>query len=146
MSVNPVRYNESIEDEFWGIILTMKIKKMALMAVSSLALFTSGDLLNFTNVTTPMTQVASAKTKKKVYKCKLSKKNKAAKEWIAYRESRGSYSVRNGQYIGRYQLSRAYLKGDFSKYNQEMTADRYVKNRYGSWVNAKKHWRWYGWY
>ncbi|MCT3388479.1 cell surface protein, partial [Lactobacillus johnsonii] len=38
----------------------------------------------------------------------------AAKAWIAGRESGGSYSARNGQYIGKYQLSASYLGGDYS--------------------------------
>lgn len=69
-----------------------------------------------------------------------------AKEWIAQRESSGSYTARNGRYIGRYQLMDAYLDGDWSPENQERTADRYVKNRYGSWENAQKFWEENGWY
>ncbi|TAS75570.1 LysM peptidoglycan-binding domain-containing protein, partial [Lactiplantibacillus plantarum] len=38
----------------------------------------------------------------------------AAKAWIAGKESGGSYSARNGQYIGKYQLSASYLNGDYS--------------------------------
>ncbi|MCY9806284.1 aggregation promoting factor surface protein [Lentilactobacillus senioris] len=122
----------------------MNFKKMMMVIVSSMALFTTMNLGSLVNVDTTATEVASAKTR--VYKSKLSKANQKAKAWIAYRESRGSYTVRNGIYIGRYQLTRSYLKGDYSKYNQEVTADRYVKNRYGSWVNAKRHWQYYGWY
>ncbi|MDK6820201.1 hypothetical protein QP357_26955, partial [Klebsiella pneumoniae] len=40
-----------------------------------------------------------------------------AKEWIAQRESSGSYDATNGQYIGRYQLSASYLNGDYSPAN-----------------------------
>lgn len=69
-----------------------------------------------------------------------------AKEWIAQRESSGSYTARNGRYIGRYQLMDAYLDGDWSPENQERTADRYVRNRYGSWENAQKFWEENGWY
>ena len=122
----------------------MNLKKIMMVIVSSVALFTTMDLSSMVNVSTPATEVASAKTR--VYKCKLSKANRKAKAWIAYRESRGSYKARNGIYIGRYQLTRSYLKGDYSKYNQEVTADRYVKGRYGSWVKAKNHWKYYGWY
>ena len=32
-----------------------------------------------------------------------------AKEWIAQKESGGSYTATNGQYIGRYQLTDSYL-------------------------------------
>lgn len=30
--------------------------------------------------------------------------------------------------------------------NQERTANRYVKGRYGSWVNAKRFWLAHNWY
>lgn len=70
----------------------------------------------------------------------------AAKNWIAARESGGSYTARNGRYIGRYQLDAAYLGGDYSPANQERVADRYVKNRYGSWQTAKAYWLSRGWY
>ena len=70
----------------------------------------------------------------------------AAKAWIAGRESGGSYSARNGQYIGKYQLSASYLNGDYSAANQERVADQYVASRYGSWQNAQAHWQANGWY
>ena len=70
----------------------------------------------------------------------------AAKAWIAGKESGGSYSARNGQYIGKYQLSASYLNGDYSAANQERVANRYVASRYGSWSNAKSHWLANGWY
>ncbi len=55
------------------------------------------------------------------------------KEWIAMKESSGSYDARNGIYIGRYQLTNTYLNGDYSPENQERVADAYVASRYGSW-------------
>ena len=70
----------------------------------------------------------------------------SAKEWIAQRESGGSYTAQNGQYYGRYQLSRSYLNGNYSSANQEKVANNYVKNRYGSWSNAKSFWQTHGWY
>ena len=70
----------------------------------------------------------------------------AAKEWIAQRESGGSYTATNGQYIGRYQLSASYLNGDYSAANQERVADQYVANRYGSWTAAQAFWQSHGWY
>ena len=70
----------------------------------------------------------------------------AAKAWIAARESGGSYSARNGQYIGKYQLSASYLNGDYSEANQERVADQYVANRYGSWSAAQSFWQSHGWY
>ena len=73
---------------------------------------------------------------------------KEAKEWIAQRESGGSYTARNpssGAY-GRYQLTPDKLQGDYSAANQERTADTYVKARYGSWQNAKQFWMVHNWY
>lgn len=70
----------------------------------------------------------------------------AAKAWIAGRESGGNYNARNGQYIGKYQLSSAYLNGDYSPANQERVADNYVAQRYGSWSNAQRFWQNNGWY
>ncbi len=69
-----------------------------------------------------------------------------AKAWIAAHESGNNYGARNGQYIGKYQLSAAYLNGDYSPANQERVADQYVVGRYGSWTNAKQHWLSNGWY
>lgn len=70
----------------------------------------------------------------------------SAKEWIAQRESGGSNSATNGQYIGRYQLSASYLNGDYSEANQERVADQYVTSRYGSWEGAQAFWQANGWY
>lgn len=69
-----------------------------------------------------------------------------AKEQLAQRESGGNYDARNGQYVGRYQLSASYLNGDYSKENQERVADQYVQSRYGSWENALAHSNATGWY
>ena len=69
-----------------------------------------------------------------------------AKEWIAQKESGGSYTATNGRYIGRYQLTDSYLNGDYSAENQERVADAYVVGRYGSWSAAKNFWLNNGWY
>ena len=69
-----------------------------------------------------------------------------AKEWIAQKESGGSYTATNGRYIGRYQLTDSYLNGDYSAENQERVADAYVVGRYGSWTAAKNFWLNNGWY
>ena len=69
-----------------------------------------------------------------------------AKEWIAQKESGGSYTATNGRYIGRYQLTDSYLNGDYSAENQERVADAYVAGRYGSWPAAKNFWLNNGWY
>ena len=76
----------------------------------------------------------------------LSAEDAVAKEWIAQKESSGSYTAQNGQYYGRYQLSLSYLNGDLSPVNQEKVANQYVVNRYGSWSAAKNFWLANGWY
>ncbi|WP_159723218.1 LysM peptidoglycan-binding domain-containing protein [Enterococcus sp. CSURQ0835] len=70
----------------------------------------------------------------------------SAKEWIAFKESSGSYSATNGKYIGRYQLDASYLNGDYSPANQERVAEQYVAGRYGSWEAAQAFWLANGWY
>lgn len=76
----------------------------------------------------------------------LSAEDAATKEWIAQKESSGSYTAQNGQYYGRYQLTITYLNGDLSPANQEKVANQYVVNRYGSWSAAKNFWLANGWY
>ena len=80
------------------------------------------------------------------YTTSLSSSEEAAKEWIAQKESGGSYTKQNGNYYGKYQLSISYLNGDLSAANQEKVADQYVASRYGSWTAAQSFWespRWY---
>ena len=71
------------------------------------------------------------------YTSNVSGSEASAKAWIAGRESGGSYSARNGQYIGKYQLSASYLGGDYSAANQERVADNYVKStlRFMDWCS-----------
>ena len=80
------------------------------------------------------------------YSSSVSGNDAAAKAWIAGRESGGNYGARNGQYIGKYQLSASYLNGDYSAANQERVADNYVASRYGSWTAAQQFWQSQGWY
>lgn len=80
------------------------------------------------------------------YTSSVSGSEAAAKAWIAARESGGNYGARNGQYIGKFQLSASYLGGDYSPANQERVANQYVASRYGSWTNAQAHWQANGWY
>lgn len=87
---------------------------------------------------TPATSTAATTT--------TSSSDDAAKAWIAARESSGSYTAQNGNYYGKYQLSRAYLGGDYSAANQERVANQYVASRYGSWSAAKSFWLANGWY
>lgn len=76
----------------------------------------------------------------------LSSSEQAAKEWIAQRESGGSYTAKNGVHYGRYQLDLAYLGGDLSPQHQEEVAQQYMQNRYGSWQAAQAHWMANGWW
>lgn len=80
------------------------------------------------------------------YTSNLSGGESAAKEWIAARESGGSYTAQNGRYYGRYQLDSSYLGGDYSAAHQEQVANNYVKGRYGSWQAAQSFWQSHGWY
>ena len=80
------------------------------------------------------------------YSSSVSGNDAAAKAWIAQHESSNNYNARNGQYIGKYQLSASYLNGDYSPANQERVADQYVSQRYGSWSNAQRFWEANGWY
>ena len=91
------------------------------------------------------TQIAS-NTNASSYTSSATGSEASAKAWIANRESGGSYSASNGQYVGKYQLSASYLNGDYSAANQERVADNYVKSRYGSWSAAKSFWQANGWY
>ena len=80
------------------------------------------------------------------YTSSLSSSEEAAKEWITQKESGGSYTAKNGNYYGKYQLSISYLNGDYSAANQEKVADQYVASRYGSWTAAQSFWESHGWY
>lgn len=92
------------------------------------------------------TQSQAATTSAKSYTSNATGSEASAKAWIAGRESGGSYSASNGQYVGKYQLSASYLNGDYSAANQERVADQYVQSRYGSWTAAKSFWQANGWY
>ncbi|MDT7013517.1 peptidoglycan-binding protein LysM [Lactobacillus sp. PFC-70] len=95
---------------------------------------------------TTTTQTTQTQTTTQPAASGVSGSEASAKNWIAYRESRGSYTATNGQYIGKYQLSSAYLKGDYSAANQEKVANQYVAGRYGSWTAAQAFWQANGWY
>ncbi|WP_057896892.1 LysM peptidoglycan-binding domain-containing protein [Liquorilactobacillus oeni] len=88
----------------------------------------------------------SASTQQTASVSTVSGSDQDAQSWIASKESGGSYSARNGQYVGKYQLSASYLNGDYSAANQERVAQNYVSSRYGSWSAAKQHWLSNGWY
>lgn len=90
--------------------------------------------LLFTALYTAHSGISSAQYQK--YYGRLSASERSAKLWIA----------RRGRYYGRFQLDVSYLHGDYSVANQERTADRYVKGRYGSWTAAKRFWMAHNWY
>lgn len=90
-----------------------------------------------TPTTTPTTKPATSS---------LPASEASAKAAIAYRESRGSYTARNGKYVGKYQIDASYLNGDYSEANQEATAQKYVEDRYTTWSNALAHSNATGWY
>lgn len=105
--------------------------------ISNIHLISVGQVLELNDSVAMTTTAASSG---------LSAEDASAKEWIAQKESSGSYTARNGQYYGRYQLSLSYLNGDLSAENQEKVADTYVLGRYGSWSTAKAFWLANGWY
>lgn len=98
------------------------------------------------NTTSTASSQASTNTQAQATTPATSSSDDAAKAWIAARESGGSYTAQNGNYYGKYQLSRAYLGGDYSAANQERVANQYVASRYGSWSAAKSFWLANGWY
>ncbi len=118
-----------------GTTLKLKTFFMVIVMVVSMALPSATGVIG--------TTTADASVK---YVCTLTKKEKKAKAWIAGKESGGNYRARNGRYYGKYQLTVSMLHGDYSKSNQEKTADNYAHNRYGSWQGAKRHWLGYGWF
>ena len=99
-----------------------------------------------TSVSTPQHYQAQTTQSSSSYTSNLSGGESAAKEWIAARESGGSYTAQNGRYYGRYQLDSSYLGGDYSAAHQEQVANNYVKGRYGSWQAAQAFWQSHGWY
>ena len=107
----------------------------------------NGDAAVSTQQSAQTTQQASQQqTMQTTQQAVASSSEQAARDWIASRESGGSYTAQNGNYYGKYQHSSAYLGGAYSAENQERVANSYVLNRYGSWANAKSHWLQNGWY
>lgn len=112
--------------------------------LSNIHLISVGQVLELDDTATSTTTAESSNSATTT--SGLSAEDAAAKEWIAQKESSGSYTAQNGQYYGRYQLSLSYLNGDLSAENQEKVADDYVAGRYGSWSAAKTFWLANGWY
>lgn len=95
---------------------------------------------NHTTATTGTTSTNTAAT------TSTSGSTSSAKSWIANKESGGSYTASNGNYYGKYQLTKSLLNGDYSAANQEKVANSYVSSRYGSWAAAKAFWQANSWY
>ena len=104
------------------------------------------EITETTTYEAPATPAAPAAENNTAAASTVSGSEAEAKEWIAQKESGGSYTATNGRYIGRYQLTDSYLNGDYSAENQERVADAYVAGRYGSWAAAKNFWLNNGWY
>ncbi|WP_049484083.1 LysM peptidoglycan-binding domain-containing protein [Streptococcus oralis] len=107
---------------------------------------TTEEVTETTTYEAPATPAAPAAESNTAAASTVSGSEAEAKEWIAQKESGGSYTATNGRYIGRYQLTDSYLNGDYSAENQERVADAYVAGRYGSWTAAKNFWLNNGWY
>lgn len=130
-----------------------KLKLASLLLIFGFSFGLATDVtFNLTNQPAVTTAEASSKVtasqKKQIAAINkgLSKKQMKAKNWIAYRESGYSYTARNGNCYGRYQLLRSYLHGNYSPVNQERAANNYVSGRYGTWTKAKKFWQSHHWY
>lgn len=80
------------------------------------------------------------------YNSKVSASANSGLASIAQAESGNSYTARNGQYIGKYQLSASYLHGDYSPANQERVARQYAISRYGSISAAAAFHQAHGWW
>ncbi len=98
--------------------------------------------------TTTQTQVVSQPAPQPVEQQTYTGSSNWAKEWIAQRESGGSYTAYNpnGGYYGRYQLNPSLVHYGASPAEQEAAADAYVAQRYGSWEAAQAFWAANGWY
>lgn len=92
----------------------------------------SGNTVSSTNAVTNSTQSSSSLG--------------SAAEQIAQAESGGDYNARNGQFVGKYQLSSSYLNGDYSPENQDRVFLQYCNQRYGSVENALAFRQSHGWY
>lgn len=83
----------------------------------------------------------------------LSHRNLRARSWVSWHESNHRWRVLSygGVCVGYFQLNPHYLgyrhgHVDLRRHHQVRVADRYVRHRYGNWVNAKRFWVVHHWY
>lgn len=83
----------------------------------------------------------------------LSHANYKARSWISWHESGHNWNILSYGHlcVGYFQLNPGYLGYKHGHINlnpkhQVKVADRYVRNRYGNWVNAKAFWEQHHWY
>ena len=142
-SINAIEKANSLTNDLIYVGQTLNVPNSTQAATTQAASVANNTYSHTTSQattnTTTNTSTASASTG-------VSGSEASAKAWIANKESSGSYSARNGQYVGKYQLSASYLNGDYSAANQEKVANSYVNSRYGSWSAAQAFWQSHGWY
>ena len=148
-TLSGIEYSLNKDTNYTKLATANKIKNVDLIYVGQKLLIKSdGEIKTATKSEVKSTPAVKniAATTSTTSTSSTSSSEAAAKAWIANKESSGSYTARNGQYIGKYQLSSSYLNGDYSAANQEKVANYYVSSRYGSWTAAKAFWQANGWY
>jgi len=140
-SINAIEKANSLNNDLIYVGQTLNVPNSTQATTTQAASVANNTYSHTTSqvTTNTTTSTASASTG-------VSGSEASAKAWIANKESSGSYSARNGQYVGKYQLSSSYLNGDYSAANQEKVANSYVNSRYGSWSAAQAFWQSHGWY
>ena len=140
-SINAIEKANSLNNDLIYVGQTLNVPNSTQATTTQAASVANNTYSHTTSqvTTNTTTSTASASTG-------VSGSEASAKAWIANKESSGSYSARNGQYVGKYQLSASYLNGDYSAANQEKVANSYVNSRYGSRSAAQAFWQSHGWY
>jgi len=113
---------------------------------ASTASTSSASMTDTASTTTDSSSTTTTSTSSTTSTTTSSSSEEAAKAWIANKESGGSYTASNGNYYGKYQLTKSLLNGDYSASNQEAVATAYVTSRYGSWTAAQTFWAANGYY
>ncbi|GEA98376.1 peptidase M23 [Levilactobacillus brevis] len=140
-SINAIEKANSLNNDLIYVGQTLNVPNSTQATTTQAASVANNTYSHTTSQATTNTTTSTASASTGVFGSEAS-----AKAWIANKESSGSYSARNGQYVGKYQLSASYLNGDYSAANQEKVANSYVNSRYGSWSAAQAFWQSHGWY